>query len=61
MDYKVIGWWGVGWMHLAQDRSKWQTLVNTLNLEVHRCTQNIFGGLGERGLTLRLYIIYVLY
>jgi len=25
-----MGWEGVDWMHLAQDRDKWQALVNTL-------------------------------
>jgi hypothetical protein len=33
MDLRVIGWEGVDWMHLAQDRSQWQDLVNiTMNL-----------------------------
>jgi hypothetical protein len=28
MDVREIGWEAVGWMHLAQDRDQWQTLVN---------------------------------
>jgi hypothetical protein len=28
MDVKEIGWNGVNWIHMAQDRDKWQTLVN---------------------------------
>jgi hypothetical protein len=30
-----IGWDGVDWMHLAQDRDQWRVLVNTvMNLQV---------------------------
>jgi hypothetical protein len=25
MDLREIGWEGVDWMHLAQDRDQWQT------------------------------------
>jgi hypothetical protein len=35
MDLREIGWDGVDWIELAQDRDKWRTLVNTLmNLRV---------------------------
>jgi hypothetical protein len=35
MDLGVIGWGGVDWMSLAQDRDKWRALVNVvLNLLV---------------------------
>jgi hypothetical protein len=35
MDLREIGWEGVDWMHLAQDRDQWQALVNTAtNLQV---------------------------
>jgi hypothetical protein len=35
MDLGVIGWGGVDWIGLAQDRDKWRTLVNAvLNLLV---------------------------
>jgi hypothetical protein len=35
MDLREIGWEGVDWMHLAQDRYKWQALVNpVMNLQV---------------------------
>jgi hypothetical protein len=30
MDLREIGWEGVDWMHLAQDRDQWQALVNTV-------------------------------
>jgi hypothetical protein len=35
MDVREIGWQGVDWMHLAQDRDQWWDFVNTLmNLRV---------------------------
>jgi hypothetical protein len=30
MYLREIGWEGVGWIHLAQDRDQWQTLVNAV-------------------------------
>jgi hypothetical protein len=30
MDLREIGWEGVKWIHLAQDRDWWQALVNTV-------------------------------
>jgi hypothetical protein len=34
MDLKEIGWDGMDWIHLAQDRDQWRALVNTvMNLE----------------------------
>jgi hypothetical protein len=35
MDLKEIGWDGVDWIDVVQDRDKWRTLVNTvMNLRV---------------------------
>jgi hypothetical protein len=35
MDLREIGWDGVDWMDMAQDRNQWRALVNTvLNLRV---------------------------
>jgi hypothetical protein len=35
MDLRDIGWGGTDWINLAQDRDKWQALVNTvMNLRV---------------------------
>jgi hypothetical protein len=35
MLLKETGWEGVDWMHLAQDRDQWRTLMNTvINLRV---------------------------
>jgi hypothetical protein len=30
MDHREIGWGGMGWSDLAQDRDKWRALVNTV-------------------------------
>jgi hypothetical protein len=35
MDLREIGWDGVDWMDMVQDRDQWRVLVNTvLNLRV---------------------------
>jgi hypothetical protein len=35
MDLRGIGWGGVDWIDLAQDKDKWRALVNTvMNLQV---------------------------
>jgi hypothetical protein len=35
MDLREIGWDGMGWIDLAQDRYQWRALVNTImNLRV---------------------------
>jgi hypothetical protein len=35
MDLREIGWDGVNWIDMAQDRDQWRALVNTvLNLRV---------------------------
>jgi hypothetical protein len=35
MDLRVIGWDGMDWIDLAQDRDQWRALVDTvLNLRV---------------------------
>jgi hypothetical protein len=35
MDIRVIGWSGMDWIDLAQDRDRWRALMNVvMNLEV---------------------------
>jgi hypothetical protein len=35
MDFRDVGWEGVEWMHLAQDRDQWRALVKrVMNLWV---------------------------
>jgi hypothetical protein len=35
MGQREIGWGGIDWIDLAQDRDKWRALVNTvMNLRV---------------------------
>jgi hypothetical protein len=35
MDFRAIGWDGVDWIHMTEDRDHWRALVNTvLNLRV---------------------------
>jgi hypothetical protein len=35
MDLRAIGWDGIDWIELAQDRDQWRALVNTvMNLRV---------------------------
>jgi hypothetical protein len=35
MDLTKIGWEGMDWIHLDQDRDQWQALVNTvMNIQV---------------------------
>jgi hypothetical protein len=35
MDLREIGWGGVEWIHLAQDRDRWRPVVNAvMNLRV---------------------------
>jgi hypothetical protein len=35
MDVREIGWDGVDWIDMAQDKNQWRALVNTaLNLRV---------------------------
>jgi hypothetical protein len=31
MDLREVGWEGVDWIHLPQDRDQWQAFVNTVN------------------------------
>jgi hypothetical protein len=30
MDHREIGWGGIDWIHLNQDRDQWRAIVNTV-------------------------------
>jgi hypothetical protein len=30
MDLRKVGWKGVDWMHMAEDKDQWRALVNTV-------------------------------
>jgi hypothetical protein len=30
MDLRELGWGGMDWIHLAQDKDHWRALVNTV-------------------------------
>jgi len=30
MDLRELGWEGMDWMHVAQNRDQWRALVNTI-------------------------------
>jgi hypothetical protein len=34
MDLREIGWDGINWIDLAQDRDQWRVLVNTVMLGI---------------------------
>jgi hypothetical protein len=37
VDLRGLGWEGVDWVNLTQDRDLWQAFVNTvMNLHVHK-------------------------
>jgi hypothetical protein len=45
MDLREIGWDGMDWIDLAQDRDQWRALVNTaMNLRVPYNAENFLSG-----------------
>jgi hypothetical protein len=45
LDLAEIGWGGVDWIGLAQDRDKWRSLVNSvMNLRVASCAGKLSSG-----------------
>jgi hypothetical protein len=40
MDLLEIGWVGVDWIGLAQDRDKWRALVNVVMNQFHKMLGN---------------------
>jgi hypothetical protein len=36
MYFKEVGWMGVNWIHLVQDKGRWHAFVNmVMNLHIH--------------------------
>jgi hypothetical protein len=45
MDLREIGWDGVDWIEVAQDRDQWRAIVNTvINLRFLRIAENFLNG-----------------
>jgi hypothetical protein len=36
IDLREIGWDGVDWIDMAQDRDQWRALVNTVHFGFHK-------------------------
>jgi hypothetical protein len=52
MDLGAVGWGGVDWIGLAQDRNRWRALVNSvLTLWVPYNDGKLSSGLTSSGLT----------
>jgi hypothetical protein len=48
MDLREIGWGGMVWINLAQDRVQWRALVNTvMNLRVPSNVGRFLGNLSD--------------
>jgi hypothetical protein len=51
MDLGEVGWDGVDWIGLAQDRDRWRALVNrVMNLRVRKNTGELSSGFTTGGL-----------
>jgi hypothetical protein len=49
MDLRLIVWGGMEWIHLAEDRDQWRTLLNTVkNLRVPVVGSRTAGGFSRR-------------
>jgi hypothetical protein len=45
MDLKQVGYEGVDWIHLAEDREQWQSVVSmVINLQVPESAENFLSG-----------------
>jgi hypothetical protein len=54
IDLREIGWGGMDWIDLAQDRDQWRTLVNTvMNLQVPQNVGKFLSGCTTGGFSRR--------
>jgi hypothetical protein len=54
MDLREIGWGGMGWIGLAQNRDQWRALVNTvMNLRVPQNVGNFLSSCTTGGFSRR--------
>jgi hypothetical protein len=54
MDLKEIGWGGMDWIDIAQDRNQWRALVNTvMNLRVPEHVGKFLSGCATTGFSRR--------
>jgi hypothetical protein len=57
MDLREIGWDGVDWVDLAQDRDQWRALVNTvMNLLVSKNAGKFLSGCTIGGFSRRVQL-----
>jgi hypothetical protein len=57
MDLRLIGWDGMDWVDLAQDRDQWMALVNTImNLRVPKNVGNFLSSCTIGSLSRRAQI-----
>jgi hypothetical protein len=55
MDLKEVGWGGIGWIDLSQDRDRWWVLMNTVMKALYDPAEACSTNGGRRG-TYRLLV-----